>query len=169
MDAIHTGVVELHLTVRDMEEADLPHLACFYSRLDTRKMIGELERARRGVVDHLAVWTSTGVAVAKGGVNYEEKPDSGVIWTLSVREELRSLGIGTFLIRAAEERIRDRGLRYAALGVEENNPRARALYERLGYAPYGSEPASWEYEAEDGSTRLYETTLTLLRKDLLKR
>ncbi|WP_026257901.1 GNAT family N-acetyltransferase [Actinopolymorpha alba] len=166
MGTTHTGVVELHLTVRDMEEADLPDLACFYSRLGLEKMPAELERARRGVVDHLVVCTPSGLLVAKGGVNYDEKPEAGVIWTLSVRAELRSLGIGTVLIGAAEDRIRARGLPRAEIGVEENNPRALALYERLGYVAYGSEPASWDDEAEDGTVQLYETTCTLLRKDL---
>ncbi|GAA5039610.1 GNAT family N-acetyltransferase [Actinopolymorpha pittospori] len=166
MGTTHTGVVELHLTVRDMEETDLPDLACFYSELNLKQMTDELQRGPRDVVDHLVVCVPSGMPVAKGAVNYEEKPEAGVIWTLSVRAELRSLGIGTVLICASEERIRARGLPRAEIGVEENNPRARALYERLGYVAYGSEPASWDYQADDGTIRLYETTCTLLRKDL---
>ena len=54
----------------------------------------------------------------------------------------------------------------AELGVEECNPRARALYERLGYLAYGREPASWDEEAPDGSLTRYETVCTLMRKEL---
>jgi len=36
-------------------------------------------------------------------------------------------------VLAAEDRIRARGLAHAELGVEVENPRARTLYERLGY------------------------------------
>lgn len=50
--------------------------------------------------------------------------------------------------------------------MEENNPRARALYERLGYAAYGRQPESWDVEAEDGSVTRYETMCTLMRKEL---
>ncbi|MEE1791533.1 GNAT family N-acetyltransferase, partial [Streptomyces sp. BE308] len=46
-------------------------------------------------------------------------------------EELDAV-LGTFLVQAAELRIRERGLRRSELAVEESNPRARALYERLG-------------------------------------
>ena len=166
MGTTHTGVVELHLTVRDMEEADLPHLACFYTRLGLAKMTGELERARQGVVDHLVVCTPEGLPVAKGAVNYDEKPGAGVIWTLSVRAELRSVGIGSVLIRAAEERIRARGLPCAVISAEEDNPRARTLYERLGYVAYGRELASWDQEADDGTIQRYETMCTAFRKDL---
>ncbi|GAA4996549.1 hypothetical protein GCM10023317_26240 [Actinopolymorpha pittospori] len=41
-----------------------------------------------------------------------------------------------------------------------------ALYERLGYVAYGCGPASWGNEAEEGTGPLYETTCTMLRKDL---
>jgi hypothetical protein len=44
--------------------------------------------------------------------------------------------------------------------------RARRLYERLGYQAAGRQHASWEYEDDDGVLRLYETTLTILRKRL---
>jgi hypothetical protein len=45
--------------------------------------------------------------------------------------------------------------------VEEGNPRARALYERLGYVACGREPESWDEEGPDGSVRHYETAVTL--------
>lgn len=85
---------------------------------------------------------------------------------LAVHGALQSCGIGTILIKAAEQRIRDRVLRRAELAVEEDNPRARALYERLGYAAYGSRPESWDVDAEDGSTIRYQTVCTLMRKQL---
>jgi hypothetical protein len=52
------------------------------------------------------------------------------------------------------------------LGVEDSNPRARSLYERLGYAAYGSEPDSWDQEAVDGTVTRHETVVTLMRRDL---
>jgi ribosomal protein S18 acetylase RimI-like enzyme len=79
---------------------------------------------------------------------------------------LQSCGIGTILIRAAEQRISARGLRRAELSVEENNPRARALYERLGYVAYGRQPEAWDEDAPDGSIVRYETVCTLMRKQL---
>jgi amino acid transporter len=50
-------------------------------------------------------------------------------------EELRSRGIGTELVRAAEESARERGLPLVGIGVGRDNPRAAALYARLGYRP----------------------------------
>lgn len=75
---------------------------------------------------------------------------------------LQSCGLGTLLIRAAEQRIRHRGLRRAELAVEKDNPRARAPYERLGYAAYGREPQAWDVEGPDGSIRRHETMCVLM-------
>jgi hypothetical protein len=51
-------------------------------------------------------------------------------------------------------------------GGEEINPRARALYERLGYVAYSPALESWDEEAADGSIFRYETMCTLMRKGL---
>jgi ribosomal protein S18 acetylase RimI-like enzyme len=67
----------------------------------------------------------------------------------------------------AETRIRRRGRRYAVLGVEDSNPRARALYERLGYVPFRRERASWRQDGPVAGPELYETEITLLRKVLV--
>jgi GNAT superfamily N-acetyltransferase len=46
-------------------------------------------------------------------------------------------GIGTALIRAAEATARQFGHEQLTLGVGLDNPKARRLYERLGYANWG--------------------------------
>src|SRR5215472_5052402 len=158
--------VAVPLTVRDLTAEDLP--ACTWSGPATHlaSIAEALERVRLGEVDYLAVCPPSGLPVAIGGVDYAKTPGAGTLWQLAVHGALQSCGIGTILIRAAEQRIRARGLHRAELGVEECNPRARALYERLGYVAYGREPASWDEEAPDGSVTRYETVCTLMRKEL---
>lgn len=46
---------------------------------------------------------------------------------------MRGHGIGTGLIRHAQQRARERGCGLIGLGVADSNPRAAALYRRLGY------------------------------------
>ncbi len=60
----------------------------------------------------------------------------GYIQTICVSEEDRSRGIGTRLMRFAEERI-FRESPNVFLCVSSFNPRARKLYERLGYELIG--------------------------------
>ncbi|MFF5304897.1 GNAT family N-acetyltransferase [Streptomyces sp. NPDC013161] len=50
-------------------------------------------------------------------------------------EALRSRGIGAALVREAERLARLRGIDVMGLGVGDDNPRAAALYARLGYRP----------------------------------
>jgi ribosomal protein S18 acetylase RimI-like enzyme len=158
--------IVLSLTVRDLTAADLP--ACRWSggRSHLTSIAAELDRAGRGEAEYLAVCPPSGLPVALGGIDYVKIPGAGLLWQLAVHEVLQSCGIGTILIQAAERRIRARGLHRAELGVEECNPRARALYERLGYVAYGSAPESWDEDAPDGSVVRYETVCTLMRKDL---
>lgn len=158
--------ITVSLTVRDLTHEDLPSCAWSGSATHLVSMAKALDRAARGEVDYLAVCPPSGLPVAVGGVDYAETPGAGTLWQLAVHEALQSCGIGTVLIQAAEQRIRARGLDRAELGVEENNPRARALYERLGYVAYGSAPDSWEVESSDGTTTRYETMCTLMRKPL---
>ncbi|MDV9191678.1 GNAT family N-acetyltransferase [Streptomyces sp. SR27] len=158
--------VVVPVLVRDLTAADLPACAWSGSAVHLVQVARELERAAAGEVDYLAVCTPAGFPVAIGCVDYQVAVGAGTLSQLGVLPALRSCGLGTVLVRAAEDRVRSRGLRRAELGVEEGNPRARALYERLGYVAYGREPDAWDVEAPDGSLRRYETMCTLMRKDL---
>jgi ribosomal protein S18 acetylase RimI-like enzyme len=158
--------VVVPLTVRDLTAEDLPACAWLGSPTYLASVASALERTRLGEVDYLAACPPSGLPVAIGGVDYANTPGAGTLWQLAVHGALQSCGIGTILIQAAEQRIRARGLRLAELAVEESNPRARALYERLGYVAYGRKPAAWNQEAPDGSVSRYETVCTLMRKEL---
>lgn len=158
--------VVLRLAARDLVPGDLESCGWSGSPLHVENIARQLTRARRGEVDYLAVCPPSGIPVAIGGVDYDALEGAGTLWQLAVHPALQSCGIGTFLIRAAEQRITSRGLRRAELGVEEDNPRARALYERLGYVAYDRQPDSWDELAPDGSVRRYETMCTLMARDL---
>lgn len=158
--------VVVALSVRDLTDEDLPSCAWSGGPLHLAEVARALGRARRGEVDYLAVCPPSGVPVAIGGVDYEVIPGAGVLWQLAVHPAMQSCGIGTVLVRGAERRILARGLDRAELGVEESNPRARKLYERLGYTAYGSKPDGWDVEGPDGGTLRYETMCVLMRKPL---
>ena len=117
-------------------------------------------------MDYLAACPPSGLPVALGAIDYDENPGGGTLTQLAVHGALQSCGIGTLLIQAAEQRILNRGLHRAELGVEEINPRARALYDRLGYVAYRRALESWDEQASDGTIFRYETMCTLMRKKL---
>jgi ribosomal protein S18 acetylase RimI-like enzyme len=156
----------LTLTIRDLEPGDLPSCAWSGSAAHLVAIARELDRARRGEAEYLAACPPSGLPVALGGIDYARTRGAGTIWQLVVHDALQSCGIGTVLIKATEERIRARGLHRAELGVEDSNPRAHALYERLGYRAFGREPDSWDQAAPDGTITRYDTMLTMMTKDL---
>ncbi|MFF1735947.1 GNAT family N-acetyltransferase [Streptomyces sp. NPDC058247] len=165
-DDFTDATVILPVSVRDLLPRDLPTCTWSGSSTHLRSVERELARAAVGEVDYLAVCTPMDLPVAIGGIDFQISEGAGTLWQLAVFPALQSRGLGTLLVRTAEQRIRDRGLHRAELSVEENNPRARALYERLGYVACGSTPDAWDEEGPDGSIHRHETMCVLMRKGL---
>lgn len=117
-------------------------------------------------VEYLAVRSPSGFPICKGAIIFDEHPGAGALIQLCTVEELRGLGIATHLIRAGEEVIKKRGLSKGIIGVEDSNPKARALYERLGYVEFGYQDAEWESENEKGEIGIHRTRIKLLGKQL---
>ncbi|MFJ1864225.1 GNAT family N-acetyltransferase [Streptomyces sp. NPDC088097] len=158
------ATVVMPVSVRDLLPRDLPACTWSGSPVHLRGVERELARAAAGEVDYLAVCTPADLPVAIGGIDYRVSAAAGTLWQLAVLPALQSCGLGTLLVGAAEQRIRERGLHRAELAVEEDNPRARALYERLGYVAYGRAPDAWDEEGPDGAVRRHETMCVLMRK-----
>lgn len=154
------------LRVDDLVREDLPLLGWSGGSAHLASVGRALDRVESGEVDYLVVRAPSGYPIAKGGIDYASKPGTGTLTQLSTADELQGRGIGAHLIAVAEQRMRQRGVHTAELGVEDDNPRARALYERLGYRAVGRQAASWNVEDADGTLTLYVTELAVLRKDL---
>ena len=155
-----------HLAVTALVDTDLTLIEWSGSPLHVLHVAAELERRARGEAEYLAIRAPDGTPIAKCGLDLAAVPGAGVIHQLATRPDLRGLGIATRLMAAAEARVHDRGLMTAMVSVERDNARARALYERLGYVACGERAASWEAQRDDGSTYLYETRLTDMKKCL---
>ncbi|TDU89574.1 ribosomal protein S18 acetylase RimI-like enzyme [Kribbella voronezhensis] len=160
------AAVVLELTVRDLTDNDLPACSFAGSELHLMQVAEQLNRARHGELDYLAVCTKADLPVAIGAVDYVPHPGAGLLTQFGVHPALQSCGIGTVLVAAAEQRISARGLDRAELAVELSNPRARALYERLGYVAYGEVLESWDQQDSTGAITRYETPCTQMRKSL---
>jgi ribosomal protein S18 acetylase RimI-like enzyme len=164
--AVPRNEIVVPLGIRDLASEDLPSCTWSGSATHLASVAQALDRAMFGEVEYLAACPPSGQPVGLCGIDYAKTPGAGTIWQLAVHGALQSCGIGTILIRAAEQRIRARGLHRAELSVEDSNPRARALYDRLGYRAYGHEPDSWDQEAPDRTITRYYAMVTLMRKEL---
>jgi GNAT superfamily N-acetyltransferase len=87
---------------------------------------------------------------------------------LEVVGPLWGRGIGTALIRAAEDTARQLGHEQIALGVGLDNLKARRLYERLGYADWGQGTVvgSWVEYSDDGPPVTLSEVCAMLVKRL---
>ena len=154
------------LAVDDLRHDDLALLGWSGSPLHVESITAALARVPGGEVEYLVVRAPDGVPIAKGGIEYADSHGPGKLYQLATHPELRGLGIGTHLVGALEARVRARGIESAWLGVELNNPRARALYKRLGYEPFAEEAGGWETEDSNGRRFWKETRMTLMRRSL---
>jgi GNAT superfamily N-acetyltransferase len=87
---------------------------------------------------------------------------------LEVLGPLWGQGIGTALIRTAEDTARQLGHGQLALAVGVDNPRARRLYERLGYVDrgHGTIVDTWVERDHDGPPITLSETCNVLVKRL---
>ena len=172
-DAVIGATLELiragkrdELVLDELRREDLDALAWSGSPAHLRAVERALKRVASGEVEYLVIRAPGGEPVAKLGIDYVTHPDAGTFWQVATHPRLQSRGLGTRLLAEAARRTRQRGRRWAVLGVEDNNPRARARYERLGYTAWQRERASWQQEDDRGDLFLSESELTLLRKGL---
>lgn len=83
------------------------------------------------VVGMIELWLKRGRDVTGGRARI---PRVSVDLGVSVTAEWRGRGVGTALMRAAEDWARERGAERMILDLAANNRGAQRLYERLGYA-----------------------------------
>ena len=115
-------------------------------------------------VGHLLIkWKGSGTQVGKYLPDVPELNAIGV-WP----PENRSKGIGRQLINKAEAMVKDKGFRQVALAVEIDNPRAKALYEQLGYKDWGHGEYfdKWIEKSNDGREVEHEDPCYYLVKNL---
>jgi ribosomal protein S18 acetylase RimI-like enzyme len=151
------------MDIRPCREQDLPLLeAGDPSPGLTRHHVRRFERQQQGASTFLIAWDN-GIPVGRGEILWhgcaaaevgERYPDCPEINGLAVwPAERRSQGLGTAIIRAAETLARDRGHGRIGLGVDDDNPRAAALYLRLGYQETGCRYLDRYYYLDDHGHR----------------
>ena len=129
------------LTLRDYLPADFDALLaldqqCFVEGIAYTAVELSHYIQRRGsftiVAERVSGNESRGGAIAGFVVGHMQR-DYGWIVTIDTRAEARRSGLGTRLMAAAEERLRDAGAVAIVLEVAVNNLPAVKFYKRLGY------------------------------------
>ena len=98
----------------------------------------------------------------------EHLPWTPTLNHLEVQPAWQNGGIGTALVRAAEDHAARLGYGRICLGVSVDNPSARRLYERLGYCDWGHGlvEVCWDEPGPDGAPVQYQLTCHYLVRAL---
>jgi len=130
------------MEIRDVTPGDVPRL----ERVLTGAHAQQLANAVAGRRAFLAAWRGeepVGTVVVRWtGVPVDGHGPVPEIGSLEVVPARRGDGIGSLLVAAAEQRVRERGGTAAAIVVAQDNRDARRLYERLGYRDTGARRAA---------------------------
>ena len=136
----------LDIEVRLLSRCEIPILDAY---LDVERLAGRhherFAQQRDGRLTYLIAWQG-GIPIGHTMVRWEGTTDAHVadrisacahVEDLFVMPDLRSRGIGTRILAHGECLAVERGFTQIGLAVGIDNPRARALYERLGYVDTG--------------------------------
>jgi len=115
--------------IRPCEARDLEHFGAFGSD----RHVEHCRTTFAEGVPMLVAVDGNDTPVGKVHVKLEAGRGAALIEAAGVAPEMRRRGICTALMRAAEVFASEEGFAALELGVEDTNPDARRLYERLGY------------------------------------
>ena len=127
------------------------------------------EIARRLLRDEYAIVAvedgESGELIASTGIFRQDRVKSAhraAVWGVYVDPAHRGRGLGRAVMAAAIELARGwEGVDWIDLGVSENSPAGRALYESLGFRAWGREPESLQIDG-----RRYDEIFMTLRLHL---
>ncbi len=135
MEEYDRRTVSLNIVIRPCREEDLPSLEWYGLFGAHRELIASMfERHLRGEAIMLIV-EANGVASGQAWIDLDRLQADGTafLWAVRIFPCIQNLGLGGRLLRICEQLVRDRGFRRIEATVEQNNPGAKRLYERLGY------------------------------------
>ncbi|HET7230934.1 MAG TPA: GNAT family N-acetyltransferase [Longimicrobium sp.] len=169
MTARERFTVPLEVEIRPCTADDLPNLEWHGMFALDRPLIHEAFERQRSGQGLMLLAVANAFPIGQAWIDFDARPDErgvAVIWSVRVYPFLRGGGIGARLLAAAEAAIRERGFRIAEIGVEKDNPRARTLYERVGYRLHREMVDELRYNDWDGKPVVQPVDQWMLRKDV---
>lgn len=172
-DDIHHFSVHFTLTIRQAQREDMRKLEWRGEFSHLRELFERSYREQLFGRRHLLVADSGGYPVGRlfillNGHNAKRANGSthAYLYSLQVMSLFQGKGIGTRLIDAAEALLRQRGFAVVSIAVAKDNPRAQALYERLGYVVVDENEGRWQYRDHRGKQQDVHEPCWILEKSL---
>ena len=109
---------------------------------ETEFLNSQLEKISKNKAVLLLVFSNDEV-IGISGINMSQRIEKHIgIFGISLAKDFRAQGIGTKLMELVFEEAENNlhGLEIVTLGVFDNNPIAKEMYERFGFLEYGNLP-----------------------------
>ncbi len=88
------------------------------------------------------------------------------LYSFFVMDLMRGMGIGTQLLRTAEQMLVDKGFTNATIAAAKENTSALRLYQRFGYVIVRDDPGRWSYTDHEGRVHRMNEPCWILEKSL---
>jgi ribosomal protein S18 acetylase RimI-like enzyme len=149
---------ESAIIIRHLQKSDLPALewngeythfrrlfeASHYSASQGRSILWVVEKYKTGIIGQLFIQLYSPRPELADGVT------RAYIYGFRIQPAYRGKGIGTRLLKNAEDDLIKRGFQWVTLNVGRDNLQALRLYERCGYKIVAPEPGIWSYQDHEG-------------------
>jgi len=165
MRAVCRFPLTLPVTIRACRATDLPKLEWFGEFRHHRAIIREaFELQARGEALML-VADAGGFPIGQAWLQLR-RGAGATVWAVRVLEPFQNRGVGARLMAALEKTAALLGHCELELGVEQDNHKARAFYEHLGWGLAGERRESYEYTTPDGRTVTHDLQEWVMTKRL---
>ena len=153
--------------VRKLKTAELPILTQLFNYKDIDDMIAENTRnIPNGIVDIFAIFDNNKL-IGELHVKYDnedkdfaEKGKRAYLFAFRIHRDYQGKGLGSYLLETVIDELNANGYHELTVGVEDDNIRARYMYEKQGFVY----PIARIKETYQGDSYEYDL---LLRKVLL--
>ncbi len=155
-------VIEMSYIVRPLLINELPILTLLFNYKNINEMIAENTRdIESGNIDIFALFSENKL-IGELRVKYNcddkrftEKGERAYMYAFRIHKEEQGKGLGKFLLEKVLEILKDNGYCEFTVGVEDDNLKARHIYEKYGF----TEKIARVKESYQGNSYEYELLL----------
>lgn len=150
------------MIVRKLKVSEIPMLTVLFKYKDVKAMIAENTRdIENGIIDIFALFDDDKI-IGELRVKYinddnrfAEKGKRAYLYAFRIHKNYQGKGFGNFLLENVLKRLTENGYSEFTVGVEDDNARARYMYEKDGF----KEPIARIKESYQGDSYEYDLLL----------
>ena len=152
----------MQYTVKALSISDVPILTALFKYKDVDEMIAENTRdIETGIIDIFALFDrdkiigELRVKYISDDKRFAVKGKRAYLYAFRIHENYQGKGLGSYLLENVLTRLKENGYSEFTVGVEDDNARARYMYEKNGF----KEPIARIKESYQGDSYEYDLLL----------